>query len=672
MDVWVVAAAAGAGYIAQHWKNLMKGGQSISDSSSDSSSFDNPELLSSMQQFQDKSCHLHRLGHCKNLGNDVSERDPVSQNASTAEVSSSNGIDGEKVVIMENYEDCNVLSQTCLSPRFLSNDNLGDFSECSSDLPLTPYTREMGSYNRRILRSKRTNAQVIKPLNSLQSCLMAQLYKKHAEMEEYMFSSIPSPPTPTVRPLLVTDGSRIISRASGLSKNVRARPGEGKLDNETGSKEKGAVFGVPPLLIPGRNREFKTRRDWNRKLSNSTKVIGTKYSNSKGSGSSHGALLFCFGISVGIMSSLLSNKREVDKLNNLLKQTEDLVQDLQEELELKDSLTVKELVRDDYESQDTHEDTYSKEAVLVFSTENNDESNKKDQKEDCDEKTQEESMRKIEAELEAELARLEINMNSSTLDGQFSNLVELDPDSLPDIAQGELRADMFGRQANNQPYADRDGNSSSTQFINYAVSPRELTIRLHEVLESKLEERVKELETALQNSGKKVQYTETERTESWRVFSNSEVGSSSIQGSPISKEEDLAGQPVVIHLSGDPLHAYNETYDELTKVDGSEEGLPCGVENDHQESLHNFDQDLCWTENGGLHSYNSRHSISNRSGSLDRGEEDHSTSGHEDDSGGDDEMERYLIKQILEKTRQGSPAVLKARKILFSMDESEH
>lgn len=262
------------------------------------------------------------------------------------------------------------------------------------------------------------------------------------------------------------------------------------------------------------------------------------------------------------------------------------------------------------------------------------------------------------------------------------NTLQLDPDSLPDIAQGELRADMFGRQADKQPYADRDGSGSSTpQFINYAVSPRELTIRLHEVLESRLEERVKELETALQNSGKKVQYTETERTESWRVFSNSEAGSSSFQGSPIAKEEDLAEQPVVIHLSGDALHAYNEAYDELTKVDGSKEGLPCGVENDHQESLHNFDHDLRWTENGGLNSYNSRHSISNRSGSLafvHRGGEDHSTSsigistsGHEDDSG-DDEMERYLIKQILEKTRQGSPAVLKARKILFSVDESEH
>lgn len=144
---------------------------------------------------------------------------------------------------------------------------------------------------------------------------------------------------------------------------------------------------------------------------------------SSGSGSSHGAYLFCLGISVGIMSSLLSNRREVDKLNKLLKQTEDLVQDLQEELELKDSLTVKELAHDHFESQDTHEDTYSKEAVFEFSSDHNcDESTRKDQKEDHDQKTQEESMRKIEAELEAELAMLEVNMNSSSQQGQFPDL----------------------------------------------------------------------------------------------------------------------------------------------------------------------------------------------------------------------------------------------------------
>lgn len=123
------------------------------------------------------------------------------------------------------------------------------------------------------------------------------------------------------------------------------------------------------------------------------------------------------------MSSFLSDKQEVDKLNNLLKQTEDLVHDLQEELEIRDSLTVKELALEDYEPRDTHKDMYSKEALLAFSSEQNFEESTKEDRDQ--EEIQEESMRKIEAELEAELARLELNMNSSTLDGQFSGLVEV-------------------------------------------------------------------------------------------------------------------------------------------------------------------------------------------------------------------------------------------------------
>ena len=47
-------------------------------------------------------------------------------------------------------------------------------------------------------------------------------------------------------------------------------------------------------------------------------------------------------------------------MNDLLKQTENLVQDLQDELEMKDSLTVKELAIEDYGSQDTCYRFYNK------------------------------------------------------------------------------------------------------------------------------------------------------------------------------------------------------------------------------------------------------------------------------------------------------------------------
>ena len=54
-------------------------------------------------------------------------------------------------------------------------------------------------------------------------------------------------------------------------------------------------------------------------------------------------LLFSIGVSIGIISSSLSNKKEFDTLKGTLKQMENLVQDLQDELEMKEGLTVKEL-----------------------------------------------------------------------------------------------------------------------------------------------------------------------------------------------------------------------------------------------------------------------------------------------------------------------------------------
>ena len=48
-------------------------------------------------------------------------------------------------------------------------------------------------------------------------------------------------------------------------------------------------------------------------------------------------------MSIGILLSSLSNKKEFDTLKGTLKQMENLVQDLQDELEMKEGLTVKEL-----------------------------------------------------------------------------------------------------------------------------------------------------------------------------------------------------------------------------------------------------------------------------------------------------------------------------------------
>lgn len=115
----------------------------------------------------------------------------------------------------------------------------------------------------------------------------------------------------------------------------------------------------------------------------------------------------------------MANKQEVKNLKYLLKQTENLVQDLHEELEMKDSLTVKELATEDFESQDVHNDRCFDDTVHVLPIEHN------LIEENCDENAEVKSISIIEAELEAELQRLESNMISSSLKGKLSNLAEV-------------------------------------------------------------------------------------------------------------------------------------------------------------------------------------------------------------------------------------------------------
>ncbi|KAM7471464.1 hypothetical protein LguiA_009647 [Lonicera macranthoides] len=288
----------------------------------------------------------------------------------------------------------------------------------------------------------------------------------------------------------------------------------------------------------------------------------------QGSAASHGALLFSLGISIGMISSFLASKPEVNKLNELLKQAANLVQDLQEELEMKDSLTVKELVLEDFETQDMYNDSYNK--------------------------------------LEAELERLELNTNSSSLERKLSDLFE----SLRQHSWGELRANVLTRKAGPQPHVDQDvSGNSTTHSPNYAVSPTELSLQLHEVLQSRLEESVKELETELQNRGRFI-------TLNPRALNLADISQTVDQLPPLSKN-----------------------------------------------SL-----DTLWM--GGAH-YMPSHLIGNGSASTSsihhKGEDCNTPSDDIFTSRGenaDGEMEKLLIKQILEKAkaRKGFPAVINAQR----------
>ncbi|XP_009595029.1 uncharacterized protein LOC107823684 [Nicotiana tabacum] len=626
MDIWVVAAAAGAGYIAQHWKDLLKSRHDFSESSLKSPSFLRTDSLPHMQQVLDNNCSSpvetprKKLGECHDL-----------------EVASTSTLAGEN------------LGMSCGSI-------CDDINEPGYESLLPPSTTELAfSYGgnarkKSSLRSRRKIGHLIKPLNSLESCLMAQLYKEHGEVEDFIFTSNSSPWTPTARPFIVTDGSRIISRGTSNSLSTSRGAGHHKLQDSF--SQLNTVFGVPQLPSVG-SMELQGKakvKDHSRRFSDFTKMNNERHGSLQGS--SRGVLLFCLGISVGIISSFWKNRNEMDKLNELLRQSENLVQDLHEELEMKDSLTVEELAAEDCESQDTHNDSSNNGALHEPSPKGKLNKSSTNYDEDCQsQKTEEESMSKIEAELEAELERLELSMNSSKLEGKLAELDELDPGFVPDLAEGELRAELFSRQAKGQPYADQDGSATSTpRPVDYAVSPRELSLRLHEVLQSQLEERLKELEMALQNSERKVRYMEAELVSSWRDSSNSEGGSSSTHGSPVTKvEQRPADQPVVINLSGEALDAYNEAFDEFTRLNESEEEDIAVVsevkDSNHQENSRSHERDFDWIENGRT---------------------------NDESEDGDDEMEKLLIRHIVEKARKGSPAVLNVQRALFSLDDNEH
>ncbi|KAG8388757.1 hypothetical protein BUALT_Bualt02G0158500 [Buddleja alternifolia] len=662
MDVWVVAAAAGAGYVAQRLKNLAK-----SNLSSESSNI--------RQKAGDKSCPSGRVLSRKKIGEEMCrERENACDNASSAEMGSTSVLEGENLAMLDNFASCSSVSNSNSLDGFSKYEDVqgdlgggrvpSDIDEViiTSDSLLQPSSREMGypygfRRNRSSLRSRRINTRLIKPRTSLESCLMAQLYKEHAEIEEYTYSLRPLQ-EPTLRPFLVTDGSRIISRAPRESFSEQTGTAKVKLGKDTFSQENNPVIGVPglpnvvhtKLQKKAKGRKGKGKEQDLRRI-DSGKMANGNRNNAQG-GTSDRDLLFYHGLTMGIIASFMANKREMEKLNKMLKQTENLVQDLQDELEMKDSLTVKELAIENYELRDVHNDCYINDAVHALSLEQKlDDPSRYCNEEYSDQKAGEESLSKIEAELEAELERLESNMNSSRLKSKTSNVAELDPDLISDVIKGELRADLFGAKTCNQPYADRDGSGTSTpRSAHYPVSPRELSLRLHEVIQSRLEERVKELETALHNTQRKLKY----------------IQSSSTPDSPLAKNgPQPADPPIVINLSGEALAAYNEAYEEFTKVSESDE------------------EDLAFGfENGDINRYIEEHLDSNGSREMvfdQRIEEDQYTmsngvlSGSNDESeDGEDEMEKLLIKQIIEKAKQGSPAVLKAQRALLSTDECEH
>ncbi|KAJ4824017.1 hypothetical protein Tsubulata_046177 [Turnera subulata] len=699
MDIWAVGAAAAAGYIAKYWQNYSRERSNSSELSPEASEKEKPKL---------PSCPIRRLTQRKKLSEDTSTEERKSSDgrlpaahqsdsASEAEVVSTSGY-GEQLGNFRGYEDCNVLSMSCLEPGFSKIENLDEdgnengLNSDGCDYHRKPCTSSVDFFDssgrkRRSLRTKHSCGTFVKPLNSLESCLMAQLYNARGRTEDYVFSALPSPST-TARPLLVTDGRQIISRAHGDT--FCAWNSDGRLHKEENLHLVSPLSKLGTLYLPEKVGS-NSRKGQDKGLSNFLKTGNEKFFYSE-NGLRDKMILFCLGLSMGIISSLIANRTELSKLKEMLKQTENLVQDLQEELEMKDSLTVKELSNENCNLQNTCQSPLNNMAPNpLLHGQNVDSSVHNDGIESYTEKGEEntESMSKIEAELEAELQMLGLDMNSSGMERRLNDLLELDPDFEADFAQGELRPDMADLHALAQSESDQDASRTpTTHSANYAVSPRELSLRLHEVIQSRLEERVKELETALQDSQRKVQLMEFEHLNTQRKLSSNELRySTADQQSPTSeKDYNIMNQPLVMNLAGEALDAYNEAYVELMKMNESDdEDSPVGVPDDNWDGPFNPFVQRCVDDeaNDSLayysrseermpkRLYNTRlNTFRERNTRI---QEILYTGLSEDETSEcDDEMEKLLIKQIVEKTKKGSPVVVNAQRMLFSLDKIGH
>lgn len=268
---------------------------------------------------------------------------------------------------------------------------------------------------------------------------------------------------------------------------------------------------------------------------------------------------------------------------------------------------------------------------------------------------------------------LQLAVLNSLMCANITKILQLYPDLVADFAQDELQTDMINGNDFFHPKLNEDASDPIMIFPgSHAVSPYELCLRLHEVIQTRLEEHVHELEVALENSQRKLQSLELEREgHSPKSFTN--------------HEDDITSEPLVMNLSGESAGAYNDTYEELTKMDNSQDS-PSGIHNtDLKVSSHSHDWHVLGAQQCGPNdpltctTFNEeRLSRELSSGEVTMFEGQSSSIYELNDVTGDEncdsdcEVERQLIRQIVERTKKGSTVFQNAQRMLCSTGEDEH
>ncbi|CAA6657384.1 unnamed protein product [Spirodela intermedia] len=491
MNLWVAVTVAVAGYLAEHCRNALKNGWGGSSNWSCAEKADG-------KRSESGSPHFRRLTRNPVDGGvpydtDGRRTEALWTGSLLAERTTNHGPDEDKPMGSEEYvrSDVSLLSLHPGGEEIMETEAMDQYPYLSrSHISSRDLSSCYGSrMDKNSPRSRRIRKYSLRPLNSSESSLIPQLYKDKINFEEHVFPPFPSLSLHT-RKSLAADCNQRISRSDYESFQGHSVCGPSQ---RADSRLKELAIGIP--------------QPWNGKhevldasgSQQHPKIILLPVLFSR-------VLFFFLGLSISTTATVLSYKREVDRLNASLKQSEDLVQDLQEELEMRNSLIVRELVDETCEERG-HQNNFpdSEDRVHLSGTHSSKFCYHGHQKEGSDPSTvskvdeAKKSMSVIEAELEAELERLELDMRGSGLDGDPSDLADLDPCLVGNLIEGELREGILRREplAHDDSLGRTSGSSTVHHTPNYSVSPRELSLRLHGIIQSQLEERIKELEMAL-------------------------------------------------------------------------------------------------------------------------------------------------------------------------------
>ncbi|XP_056165826.1 uncharacterized protein LOC115671750 isoform X2 [Syzygium oleosum] len=484
MDLWVVAAAAGASYAAKHWRHISSRcrEESSSEPFGNDFKFRQAKLKSFLQQIRESP--LHRLVLAQ-----VGDHDAFGDNFWEFDHSNGNHEERKRPASLGSHPNHDVLSLVSYQPSLLECESPHEFGvvvqghresgdESFQGSRANKSSRFSGSRQFRISVSDEI---ALKPVDSLGNFIDidTQLYSEYVRTKRSEHDTLMSPSKSAVRPLLVTDGSRIIISRTSSGFHVESKNGR-KMHREESELDQEETL-LRHLELPEIESRESSRRQ---KLS---------------TGLYNRMLLFFVGLTIGVTTSVVANKREVDLLDERLRQAQSLVQDLHEELEMKDLLTVKEIDTDGPRIPEDGAHPFLNGTTTasspVYEMDNSSKSLTREPNDGAAEKS--DAMREIEAELEAELERLELNMKLTSVK------------NTSDFVEGDLRPEEVDSQLEGTSKSDHDVRESSDGRAcspNYAVSPQELSFRLHELIESRLEERIAELEAALEASQKKLRF----------------------------------------------------------------------------------------------------------------------------------------------------------------------